>query len=73
MKDSLRVVCVLIGGLLYLTAATVLTPRISERVSHWTSLSSIQAFSIVGLALVLIPAFGMVVWGFVMYNRGRFG
>jgi hypothetical protein len=73
MKDSLRIVCTLIGGLLYLTAATVLTPRISESVCQWTSLSSIQALSIVGLGLVLIPAFAMVAWGFVMYQRGRFG
>lgn len=72
MKNSSRVACILIGGLLYLTAATVLTPRISERVCHWTSLSSIQAISIVGLGLVLIPAFAMVAWGFVLYQRGRF-
>lgn len=44
MKDSLRIVCTLIGGLLYLTAATVLTPRISESVCQWTSLVYPGAF-----------------------------
>jgi hypothetical protein len=72
MKASSRVIGVLIGGLFYLTAAVMLTPLISERVCQWTALTSIEATSIVGFTLVLAPAFVMVVWGFVLYQRGYF-